>query len=85
MIERVARAIAGAEYGDGFDRPWEPFLPHARAAVEAMREPTDNMVEAGCFVDDLRSDRPGGSKAYDEHWMNCSYRAMIDAILTEEG
>ena len=49
MIERVARAIARSSWcpGDGslpvedyVDLTWELCLPQAKAAIEAMREPT---------------------------------------------
>lgn len=59
MVERVARAIAsadpdqagqidGSEMGDYF---WEKYRDHymtlGRAAIEAMREPTEAMEDAG--------------------------------------
>ena len=49
MIERVARAIAavdGIELGRGLE-DWEPWLKRARAAIEAMQEPTMMMLKAG--------------------------------------
>lgn len=48
---------------------WETFLPHARAAVEAMLEPSDEMCEAGYEL------LPELAEAY---------RAMLHAILSEE-
>ena len=45
MIERVARAIAKADARPYEDAP-NLFCGKARAAVEAMREPTDAMVDA---------------------------------------
>lgn len=74
MIERVARAIndAGRKYIDerlsaeGWaDVPDEVF---ARAAIEAMREPTDAMWDAG----------QGFVQSED------AYQAMIDAALNEQ-
>ncbi len=58
MVERVARAIAKAHRLDtgefvGADgarhhvEPWRDFIDHARAAIEAMREPTEAMKRAG--------------------------------------
>lgn len=69
MIERVARALC--DENKPFDMSWESFIPEARAAILAMREPTDLMIEAadGPWCDD---DRPSP-----EH----EYRAMIDAAL----
>ena len=40
MIERIARAIARAEKWDDIsDKTLSVYLPLARAAIEAMREP----------------------------------------------
>lgn len=61
MIERVARALHDADwrtqYGtthiDGTPRTWENcmetewWLNQARTAIEAMREPSEAMIEAG--------------------------------------
>jgi hypothetical protein len=46
MIERVARAIAKSQ---GSNPRWnhEGWLRDARAAIEAMREPTKAMLEVG--------------------------------------
>lgn len=43
MIERVARAIYEADPAK--DADWD-YRIEARAAIEAMREPTDAMVDA---------------------------------------
>lgn len=37
-IEAAARAMAGHEYQDGSDEPFEPFLGLARAAAPALME-----------------------------------------------
>ncbi len=50
---------------------WRLYVPQARAAIEAMREPTDLMDKAGRFY--------GGSESRDV-WV-----AMIDAALEEGG
>jgi len=42
MVERVARAIAAA----ADDTDWELYRSEARAAIEAMREPTEAMLAA---------------------------------------
>jgi hypothetical protein len=48
MVERVARAIARANNGDDFDRVDEAvrelYRDEARAAIEAMREPSEEML-----------------------------------------
>lgn len=85
MVERVARAILKQRYA--FDKAppdpdeiiletklpwWCACMGEAMAAIAAMREPTDAMVEAGMDVTD---------------WPICNgevqvrYQAMIDAVL----
>lgn len=73
MIERVARAISPDcwDTSDWTMRPHNSAARHnakraARAAIEAMREPTDAMVQAGINE---------GHKC--GNW----YPAMIDAAL----
>ena len=44
MIERVAKAIEDAD-ANGFSKL--PYWACARAAIEAMREPTEAMADAG--------------------------------------
>lgn len=70
MVEKVARAIKdamqpkGAEWGGGYEEA-------ARAAISAMREPTEEMVEAGAAADDCAG--------FDAIWPT-----MISAALGEE-
>ncbi|MAZ17862.1 MAG: hypothetical protein CL535_16220 [Ahrensia sp.] len=79
MIERVARAIQGAEATHENGTPWVEHV--ARAAIEAMREPTWKMLEDSGQVENY------GDSYSDLHpdldhkaW----WRAMIDAALNEE-
>lgn len=81
-VEEVARAIAKTQ---GFDLPHDMTLPYAagsrvgkamaaaRAAIEAMREPTRNIltafVDADTSIEDAR----------------VRWEAAIDAALNEEG
>jgi hypothetical protein len=50
MVERVARTIAGSNdetYGlRPIDETWRLFVVEARAAIAAMREPTEGMLDA---------------------------------------
>jgi hypothetical protein len=73
MIERVARAIAGCEtaddWGDLTSHWQEQFRKEARAAIEAMREPTTDMCEAGWDGFD------------DANVARSVWHAMIDAAL----
>ncbi len=88
MIERVARSMFHAEnephkaetkYGELWD--WLDVMPavrerhmtNARAAIKAMREPTEEMIEKGS---DAR--RPGNSRWGNSHG---TWKAMIDAAL----
>lgn len=68
MIERVARAIL-AKVPLGYGMTIAEADEYARAAIEAMREPTDAMWEA-C----------GGRGAV----LSKAYAAMIDAALNEQ-
>jgi hypothetical protein len=75
MIERVAMAIFRNGIGElvwssGSDEQHEAAFRQARAAIEAMREPTDEMMDAG------REKTNWGPHGTDECW-----RAMIDATL----
>ncbi len=78
MLERVARALSGGIV------PWEQIAPghkenllrQARVAIEAMREPTKDMIEWGNACDDIELGRAGA----EEHWTT-----MIDAALGEAG
>lgn len=75
MLERVARAIGAVigDYSEGAgwlgDNTHEIGLKKARAAMEALREPTDAMIERG----DVWADGPGYSIKVIE--------AMIDEAL----
>ena len=46
MVERVARAIAIRQ--EGHDILWRDFDDAARAAIAAMREPTQGMADSVC-------------------------------------
>ena len=82
MVERVARAICTASgvdpdivHTDKFGEKlvcWIHFEPQARAAIEAMREPTRVMVYAG----DLEG---GGHYSF----AKLVFQAMIDAALQQ--
>lgn len=74
MIERVARALSATQ-----GMYWTEHLRAARAAIEAMREPTDRMLDAGVAANTV--ELPSGGQiivAVDPAW-----DAMIDAALAE--
>ena len=79
MVERVAEAIIaalppGAIEAMPYEAVWD-FAPAARAAIAAMREPTDAMVDN--FYEQFLPDSPWGT-------MEVGWRAMIDAALAPE-
>lgn len=77
MIERVARAIAGVN-GIGLDEAneamWRVHEMEARAVIEAMREPTEAMLEA--YDNTVQIDFEGEPLNLPQ-----AYTAMIDAAL----
>lgn len=95
MVERVARAIASTRGRDPDDTAggphpggtwlekgepwWRGDVDAARAAIEAMREPTEKMIEAGqlyCWDD--------GHPTVGSHAIQGQvFRAMIDAALKD--
>lgn len=92
MVEKVARAICRADgvdpdaigYGLGVQMPkdaeyplWKAREAQARAAIEAMRTPTEAMRRAGTAAMPVCFDEEAGA-------ISC-WQAMIDAILKEEG
>lgn len=77
MIERVARAICEADM-EAFDGMEELYLAQARAAIEAMREPTEAMTFAGMRA----AEKVGGAISSTE--VNSVLTAFIDAALNEQ-
>lgn len=99
MIERIAKALVDSwpvsdlkwdqqpEFGK--DKARKP----AKAAIEAMREPTDKQILAGArataeqlFCQEGAWDRGHWSDAAKKDYLNsskCCWRAMIDAALKE--
>jgi hypothetical protein len=83
MIERVARAIWSADrnvggYGwEWLDESWRAgYYAQARSAIEAMREPTEEMIERG--DDHAKGWFASISVTYDSEEV---WHAMIDAAL----
>lgn len=77
MIERAAREIYERRNGAGC-KPWTlqtkahkaPYFDDAKAAIKAMREPTQAMMDEGNSVDFMEAP-------------STYYCAMIDAALAE--
>lgn len=82
IIEKVAKVIAATTYAGGHavwdtlsDQERGVFIDAARGSLEAMREPTEGMIERGS---DAR--QPGNSR-----WGNSlkTWQHMIDAALSQ--
>lgn len=84
MIERVARAICladGAEE-DGIQLvPGETYRDYARAAIEAMREPTRHMAHVGGVT---VQDETMATDGLSQHIACEAWREMIDAALNRD-
>jgi hypothetical protein len=75
MIEKVARALSAAE--DGNEENWRSFTPDARAAISAMREPTEAMANAGGLAINADED----VLAVTAQEARQAFTAMLDAAL----
>lgn len=88
MVERVARAIALAQLDNDTRAAVDPntwpvaesYCDMARAAIEAMREPTNAMVK----VHKGARYRAIGQSASKTEAIREGHRAMIDAALSEK-
>lgn len=79
MIERVARAIFDAmDITDGLDTT--AAKRYARAAIEAMREPTDDMARAGFSSDAFRTPMLRLEADFEP---KAVWAAMIDTALSQ--
>jgi hypothetical protein len=82
MVERVGKAIADAGTTNeellfyGYDQRREMYDALARAAIEAMREPTEAMCDEGA------KEHRWGYGAYDAE---VTWKHMISAALQEQG
>lgn len=92
MVERVAMAMFRQAYADATDgaRPadndpeWMEYTSQARAAIEAMREPTPEMIEAGMDYDERELNIRFGRAPSVEECQAGEWNAMIDAALGKE-
>lgn len=86
ILERVSKAIDAASQPPG-QKDYKVLMENcARAALEALREPTAEMVESGCMAGtNLTTGQPSarlGARTAGER-MTDQWRAMIDAALTQ--
>jgi hypothetical protein len=84
MIEKVGRAIFASqdwpEFHPAYERSSEIFETAAKAAIEAMREPTDTMILSGLNCDAWAE---GSDNAVD--LLKGTYVAMIDSEIAGGG
>lgn len=81
MIERVAKALCINNHGNpeekinvertGFELRWHLYIKDAKAAIQAMHEPTEKMIEAAFG----KHEKPNPFRT--------AWYAMIDAALKE--
>lgn len=98
MIERVAKAISRSipldgshwhsQHGHDFPRQYSEREQNiirgiARAAIEAMREPTEMMSRAGMKSIQAWEDNDPNGILMDFRELSC-WRAMIDAALSQD-
>jgi hypothetical protein len=89
MIERVARAISESQYPEkDVDIMWRHTIPDARAAINAMRDPTDDMLYDGAeshvrYYDEATEPEFQGSDptSCDIAQFHYAYDAMISTAL----
>jgi len=75
MVQRVAMAICEVSSGNpGNTHEWRSFEKQARAAIEAMRHPTDEMVFRASLVRDAPLDGRKPARILS---------AMVDAALQD--
>jgi hypothetical protein len=87
MVDKIARALciqAGeipdlpTPYNPNADFVWQFYRGSARAAIEAMRAPHSEMIEAG-----LNCDAWANAEGNAVEMLSATFSAMIDAALKE--
>lgn len=89
IIERAARVLAKAEYPNQpeswHDENWHEWSETSRTVLRAIREPSEEMNDAGGDVgDNLTSFAKDGSAFLQMDAGTKIWQAMIDAALGEE-
>lgn len=92
MVERVARAMLASDYPEDiggemeylwWDRHGHTYLRYARASIEAMREPTDAMLDEGHNRMDFDDSLAPDADQFNRSVAGRVFTAMIDAALKE--
>ena len=85
MVERVARAIDPVAYRmrglHSTRNRWPQVRKNARAAIEAMREPTKEILQAAHDGPLMADEHHMDEKT--ERWLTEMWQAMIDEILRD--
>ncbi len=87
MVERVARALLAdrhpeLRWEDATELQRNDYAGHARTAIEALREPTDAMLDA--WADELARQHVALDEFSEPIFPQKLHRAMIDAVLAED-
>ncbi len=88
MVEKVAQAITDAftngnvQFEDVEEHHRRPYLEAARAAIEAMSDPSPKMCNAACAAMSPGK-RPTPNRVSHKAKHAIRYRAMIQAALEE--
>jgi hypothetical protein len=61
---------------------WQGYVDKARAAIVAMREPTDDLLEAGAFYFGDNAD-PGPTREAEYNLARSCFRSMLEVALRE--
>jgi hypothetical protein len=81
-VERVARTLwelaQSSTIGEP-DKDWHDFLPQAHAIIDALREPSPMMIEAGSEI--IMADAPDLSDVAARDDAANIWRTMIDTSL----
>lgn len=79
VLGRPSKSESIAPGDTAAERDWERFLPHARAVLQAIREPTDDMTQAGAAI--VRNVHVEESDAAFASDAANTWRFMVDAAL----
>lgn len=85
MVEKVARAICEVERMNPDDAlgGWVHWVPAARAAIEAMREPTEAMLYRGeGMCDFVMPEGFDNTREARQQELRCGWLTMVSAALT---
>ena len=81
MIDRCAKAIALIHNID--DKRYKNYISAVKACIKAMREPTENVIDAGLRATAVHLDIKGSQLTINRGKMLARFNAMINAILND--